>query len=1182
MSTSSTSSNSNALPRLGPAWRSRGFQPPPAVPSDPRDESYQNKLNRSRSGSSGSLGEKGSSGGGSNSNSFSAFLSLEGSDEDNGANGYGGGRNGNEDAGAGSRIGSSGGFKSRSDAFMGSGSRSTGGFGPSRNSSNSSSGAFKSTGRSLADLAARTPSGGASRTHSGGYRSSGDGGGFSRERPNDDADKKIIRYTRERLLSMRPQPRDPDNIPSHLKYLQATSIVAKSAQEPVCFDDFDADEIWAQATTTRRSTSSGPANKANNSNSSPQMSLRGLAEGSLRVRSDIDGLGGNSGGGRWQRGVALPPASEEGGKRGGTGGRRLEDSDDPNDLWDDPVNISDGGADLSQFGALLDDEPGSRSNRSGSIGSSGSGGGMFDLAGMSEAAKRFESELHGDRQRDSDEDGLGSSVVQNVDPKRPLSHAGTTIRSGSGDDVNVFEDFGAPAEPKTIPAVDENTDSEPQENASSRLMKMIGVQGPSEEETGKSKLMSAWRSESPENETQAQSNPIADSNLGGFGSLSSVPSNPWGSSILTGGSDSVPLTETIDQNAAAMKAAEEEKKRAEEVEKQRQANLQAQIAAQQQAAQVEAQRQQASAQQTGRTQYNTQVEQILLERIGSVLEGAWGRTDLGTLLSTLHREDPRVAPLLGSIDDLKALLSRHSNRVAIVNGPGFGVEMVVLVMTNAQFQQQQMQNQRQEELQMQQQMIQKMQAMKMAEDEARAREQAAAMAAKQKSVTITNDPWYYADPQGNIQGPFKGEEMRQWLDAGYFKGDLPISQNPSGSFHLLTSLFPDPSIAFQPPPPNDTDKEEEAKKLAAIEKEKEEKELAEKAAQVAEMEKAEAQRKASEERLRKEKEAAVKLAKEKEEQSAKESNPNSSSSQLKMLLGLNNGGDFQTQENETEKIVVASAADPTPTNTQKPSNANNASSIAVPPTSSQKNVQPQSDNQRTNTVVNPPVPAPAPVPALPAWGGAATAKAGVKKSMSEIQLEEARVAARVAKQTQKVGRSSSGGWANIAASGGGGTGWGSGAVKAVRQSSGSVQASVPGAPAFNSASAQVRSKPAVKTGVPGQSVPAPKPVQQQSKASAIEDFGVGGKMSPALESWCKEQMKKLNGSDDLTLIAFCMTLTDPVEIRQYLTAYLGSSAQVGSFATEFINRKGGGRPKQEEWESAGNAKKGRKKKANAK
>jgi hypothetical protein len=85
-------------------------------------------------------------------------------------------------------------------------------------------------------------------------------------------------------------------------------------------------------------------------------------------------------------------------------------------------------------------------------------------------------------------------------------------------------------------------------------------------------------------------------------------------------------------------------------------------------------------------------------------------------------------------------------------------------------------------------------------------------------------------------------------------------------------------------------------------------------------------------------------------------------------------------------------------------------------------------------------------------------------------------------------------------------------------------------------------------------------------------------MTPSLESWCKEQMEKLNGTDDLTLIQFCMTLTDRDEIRQYLTAYLGSTPQVNNFATEFIRRKWGDNNKQEEWESAGGKKNARKKK----
>lgn len=55
-----------------------------------------------------------------------------------------------------------------------------------------------------------------------------------------------------------------------------------------------------------------------------------------------------------------------------------------------------------------------------------------------------------------------------------------------------------------------------------------------------------------------------------------------------------------------------------------------------------------------------------------------------------------------------------------------------------------------------------------------------------------------------------------------------------------------------------------------------------------------------------------------------------------------------------------------------------------------------------------------------------------------------------------------------------------------------------------------------------------------------------------------------------------MTLNDGEEIRQYLTAYLGTDASVNNFATEFINRKSG-KSQQDEWESA-TTKKNKKKK----
>ncbi|EJK52449.1 hypothetical protein THAOC_28271, partial [Thalassiosira oceanica] len=77
----------------------------------------------------------------------------------------------------------------------------------------------------------------------------------------------------------------------------------------------------------------------------------------------------------------------------------------------------------------------------------------------------------------------------------------------------------------------------------------------------------------------------------------------------------------------------------------------------------------------------------------------------------------------------------------------------------------------------------------------------AEQAQQQQSINclppVTDAPWYYADPQGDIQGPYRGGEMRQWLEAGYFKGDQPISQSPGGPFRALSGYFPNTGSAFQ-------------------------------------------------------------------------------------------------------------------------------------------------------------------------------------------------------------------------------------------------------------------------------------------------------------------------------------------------------------------------------------------------
>jgi len=41
----------------------------------------------------------------------------------------------------------------------------------------------------------------------------------------------------------------------------------------------------------------------------------------------------------------------------------------------------------------------------------------------------------------------------------------------------------------------------------------------------------------------------------------------------------------------------------------------------------------------------------------------------------------------------------------------------------------------------------------------------------------------------------------------------------------------------------------------------------------------------------------------------------------------------------------------------------------------------------------------------------------------------------------------------------------------------------------------------------------------------------------------------------MTLIHFCLDLSDPSEIRSYFSAYLGAKPEISHFATEFIKRK---------------------------
>ena len=1040
----STSANSS----LRPAWKGggKGFQPPPTVASEQRAK----KADDPRS-------------------NMNAFAALDDDEEAVAAavSNHAAVNNNNNNN------------NSRSEALRGSGPTASG----------------KPSGRSLSELAARAPGVPESQARAGGG-SGGVGGRFERLRSDSNVSEgglkpeaKVIRYTRERLLSMRPSPLSEP--PQCLSELIGNSILSEEAQDPVCWDTFDADEIWA--TQPRRAAKPVAA--------APGLTQQPLEEGGLAARRTTStGTRREGGAGRWERGVALPSPEQL---------KKERQASNADELWDDPVGADGAAMDFSAFS----DEP-------------------FDFDKMAEASRVLEKELHGERARaDSDvsrsESGAENIHLVKIDPARPLASAGTTIRSGSGDDVNVFEDFDDPVdtdgEDGGLPVKSVSGDP----SASSRLMDMIGVKR--EELPGlnlgslgvvESKAASPWG---------VTSQPKAD--------LPSISLNPWGTSLLPSVQAEV---KGIDMQV--LSELEEQKRRAEELRRRQEEEAQRRLAQQQAEERTrQAQMQQQHQQQAG---VQSQVEIVLLERITTILENSWGRSDLPSVLATLHAEDSRVIPLLSTVDALRALMQRNSRRISVRHDPAFGSEMAILNMTNAQWQLQQQQDalaQRQQEEE------------RRRRDELELQQQRQAAAANAMPPISVDAPWYYSDPQGNIQGPFKAHEMRQWLEAGYFKGDLPISQQQTGPFRPLQMLFPDLERAFMAPGKSAEEiAREQAEDNARLEAEHRARIEAQEAAErehrdrIAKEEAArlERERQLQEEARRKD-EAAAAAAASAERATSVNGGNDASSQQLKMMLGMPTADD-------TKEAVEPDVSQPAAEKKAKLPKATTSEARKVVPAP-----KPVKEAPRTA--------APA-APSAPAWGTTPSPKTNAK-TLAEIQKEEARKNAILAMQQQKSGSS---GWANVAAARGGSTAWQSGTVKpttaAVLTNPSIVPAPVvPGAP--------IRERqPSPGTANAHQST-----IQQQnSSSSAAEEFGA--KMSPALEKWCQDQMMKLNGTDDLTLVSFCMTLSNASEIRQYLTAYLGSTPQINNFATEFINKRGLGAPVQEEWESTAQVKKTRKKK----
>lgn len=453
--------------------------------------------------------------------------------------------------------------------------------------------------------------------------------------------------------------------------------------------------------------------------------------------------------------MALPPPGET--------DRRKPEADNPEELWDEIVGGATGAAsDFSAFGASLDDN--NKRNNS----SRPDDGDAFDFDKMAEASAKLDEELHGGPRNQKTNRNANPAAAEDsnleddpnrhsvkIDPKRPLASTGTTIASGSGDGVNVFEDFDAPstgeAESDAADGAVRGGGQDP--SASSRLMKMIGVKG-GDGEKSKDTTSNPWGASD-----DAVSKSDRNSQAGGASiqqSSSSIPLNPWGDPITpspaaqqqqpAGGMDISARLESFanEQKDRESNVAQESEmlRRRQEEEAQRRAVAQRQAeehARQQQAAQAAAMQQAANQQ--------SQVELVLMERICSILETSWGRSDLLSILSTLHSEDPRVIPLLNNADSLSALIARSPQRIALRRDPNFAGQMAELLLTNAQWQQQQQQAQARAQ---QEELHRREQQRRMDEEAAVARARAEALNRLAASI-VPDAPWFYSDPQQNIQ-----------------------------------------------------------------------------------------------------------------------------------------------------------------------------------------------------------------------------------------------------------------------------------------------------------------------------------------------------------------------------------------------------------------------------------------------
>ena len=476
-------------------------------------------------------------------------------------------------------------------------------------------------------------------------------------------------------------------------------------------------------------------------------------------------------------------------------------------------------------------------------------------------------------------------------------------------------------------------------------------------------------------------------------------------------------------------------------------------------------------------------------------------------------------------------------------------------------------------------------------------------------LRVEPSEWQYTDPQGQVQGPFEQENMRQWHEAGYFNADLPIKMRHWQRFHPFQDVFPDFKIAFLnvPQEPGTSsmllslqqqqqqqqqaallrqqeEQRKEQERLAAVEAQRRIAQLeAEKQAQI-QRQQAELQRQQQQaqqlllqqQQQQAELEAQQLLLEQQRLQAAaaaeaqaaapspveRQARPSQGAPVApwaNKVPGANRNKDLaaiQSEEAAAREVErKKAAAEQARVSKGWAAPANNGSVLSLAEIQQQEAAQRQAAEaaarassataapattnmsfQLKNLLGVKSAPAPAATSTGPAWGSPAAPAQQSKSAASLRDIMEQENSTRQDVSEPAV-RTVGGASVSAPAPARKGSSW---AAKAGSTTfSAPEPVSVPKrAPAPAPAPAPVTQAPAT---APVAAVPAPRAPATATKEKS--SFG-GKEMSGEMATWCAAQLRRINGSDDLTLMQFCMSLDSAADIRQYMSEILGSSPAV--------------------------------------